>query len=219
MLPSAVTRSDKSWLAVLREHFTATRDPRDVHRISHPLVEILLLVACRTIAYFDDRDHIAAWGEAPLGFLRRQLPDENGVPGGLWMTILINRINPALFSAVFTAWARDTWPGPPDGVAINGKTSRRSHDCAAAEEAIHLISAFATTSRLVPGQEAVPSKANELTAIPILLARLAQREELRGALVLIDAIATNATTATAIRDASAGWAPDYLNRVRNEPAA
>ena len=29
MLPSAVTRSDKSWLAVLREHFTATRDPRD----------------------------------------------------------------------------------------------------------------------------------------------------------------------------------------------
>ena len=134
MLPSAVTRSDKSWLAVLREHFTATRDPRDVHRISHPLVEILLLVACRTIAYFDDRDHIAAWGEAPLGFLRRQLPDENGVPGGLWMTILINRINPALFSAVFTAWARDTWPGPPDGVAINGKTSRRSHDCAREEE-------------------------------------------------------------------------------------
>lgn len=181
MLPSSVTLSDKSRLAVLLAHFATIDEPRDVRRISHPLAESLLLVVCGTIA---------AWGEAHLGFLRRQLPYENGVPGGRWLTILMNRINPALFSAVFTTWVRDTWPGRPDFVAIDGKTSRRGQDRAAGEEAIHLVSPFATTSRLVLGQEAVPSKANELTAIPILLARLAELDGLRGALVSIDAIAT-----------------------------
>ena len=215
MSPNPASLSDKSRLAVLLEHFGTIDDPRDVRRITHPLAEILLLVVCGTIADCDDYDHIAAWGEAHLGFLRRHLPYANGVPGGRWLTILMNRINPALFSAAFTAWVRDTWPGRPDFVAIDGKTSRRSHDRAIGTEPIHLVSAFATTARLVLGQEAVPSKANELTAIPVLLARLAEQDGLRGALVSIDAIATNGTIAQAIRDAGA----DYLLAVKaNQPS-
>ncbi len=136
-------------------------------------------------------------------------------PGGRWLTILMNRISPALFSAAFTAWVRATWPDRPDFVAIDGKTSRRSHDRAAGVEPIHLVSAFATTARLVLGQEAVPSKANELTAIPVLLARLAEQDGLRGALVSIDAIATNGAIAKAIQDAGA----DYLLAVKaNQPS-
>ncbi len=215
MSPVPATLSDKSRLAVLLAHFAAIDDPRDVRRISHPLAEILLLVVCGTIADCDDYDHIAAWGEAHLDFLRRHLPYENGVPGGRWLTILMNRINPALFSAVFTAWVRGTWPDQPDFVAIDGKTSRRSHDRATGGEPIHLVSAFATTSRLGLGQEAVPNKANELTAIPLLLARLAEQDGLRGALVSIDAIATNGTIARAVRDAGA----DYLLAVKaNQPS-
>ncbi len=52
-----------------------------------------------------------------------------------------------------------------------------------------LVSAFATASRLVLGQEAVEGKSNELTAIPALLAKLAENDGLKGALVSIDAIA------------------------------
>ena len=215
MSPAPGSLSDKSRLAVLLEHFATIEDPRDVRRITHPLAEILLLVVCGTIADCDDYDHIAAWGEAHLDFLRRHLPYESGVPGGRWLTILMNRVNPALFSAVFTAWVRGTWPDRPDFVAIDGKTSRRSHDRAIGGEPIHLVSAFATTSRLVLGQEAVPNKANELTAIPVLLARLAEQDGLRGALVSIDAIATNGTIAQAIRDAGA----DYLLAVKaNQPS-
>ncbi len=103
---------------------------------------------------------------------------------------------------------RETWPDRPEFVAIDGKTSRRSHDRAEGAAPLHLVSAFATTSRLVLGQEAVPDKAGEVTAIPVLLARLAENNGLRGALVSIDAIATNATIATVIRDAGA----DYLWR-------
>ena len=214
MSPVVNSRSEKSRLAILLEHFAQIEDPRDVRRILHPLSEILLLVVCGTIADCDDYEHIAAWGEAHLDFLRRYAPFEHGVPGGRWLTILMNRINPALFQAAFTAWVRNTWPERPDVVAIDGKTSRRSHDRAAGEAPIHLVSAFATTSRLVLGQEAVPDKANELTAIPLLLARLAEDDGLKGALVSIDAIATNATIATAIREAGA----HYLLAVKaNQP--
>lgn len=212
-LPSTVP-SEKSRLAILLDHFATIEDPRDVRRISHPLQEILLLVVCGTIADCDDYDHIAAWGEAHLGFLRRHLPYEHGVPGGRWLTILMNRINPALFQAAFTAWVRSTWPGRPDFVAIDGKTSRRSHDRAAGAAPLHLVSAFATTASLVLGQEAVADKQGELAAIPALLARLAEDDGLRGALVSIDAVATNDTVAKAIRQAGA----DYLLAVKaNQP--
>ena len=205
---------EKSRLGILLEHFATIDDPRDVRRIAHPLAEILLLVVCGTMADCDDYDHIAAWGEAHLDFLRRHLPYRLGVPGGRWLTILMNRINPTLFSAAFTAWVRETWPNRPDFVAIDGKTSRRSHDRAVGTAPIHLVSAFATTSRLVLGQEAVADKSNELTAIPVLLARLAENNGLRGAIVSIDAIATNATVATAIKEAGA----EYLLAVKaNQP--
>jgi predicted transposase YbfD/YdcC len=205
----------RSRLAALLEHFAHIQDPRDVRRILHPLREVLLLVVCGTIADCDDYDATADWGEAHLNFLRQHLPYTNGVPGGRWLTILMNRINPALFSAAFTAWVRQTWPDRPEFIAIDGKTSRRSHDRAAGEAPLHLVSAFATTSRLVLGQEAVPDKANELTAIPALLARLGEQNGLRGALVSIDAIATNATIATAITAAGA----DYRLAVKaNQPS-
>lgn len=177
-------------LAALLDHFGAIEDPRDVRRILHPLREVLLLVVCGSIVDCDDYDAIADWGAAHLDFLRQHLPYAHGVPGGRWLTSLMNRINPALFSAAFTAWVRATWPDRPDFVAIDGKTSCRSHDRAAGEARLHLVSAFATTSRLVLGQEAVPAKANELAAIPALLAGLGEHDGLRGALVSIDAIAT-----------------------------
>ena len=214
MSPFPVLAPQRSRLGVLLDHLGAIDDPRDVRRIVHPLAEVLLLVVCGTMAGCDDYDHIAAWGEAHLDFLRRYLPCKHGTPGGRWLTIPVNRINPALFSAALTAWVRETWPARPEFVAIDGKTSRRSHDRAKGAASLHLVSAFATTSRLVLGQEAVPDKAGEVTAIPILLAWLADNNGLRGALVSIDAIATNASIATAIQDAGAD---DLLAVKANQP--
>jgi predicted transposase YbfD/YdcC len=206
--------ADKPRLRALLDHFAVIEDPREPWRVAHPLPEVLLLVVCGTVADCDDYEGIAAWGEAHLTFLRRFLPYHHGVPGARWLTILMNRVDPALFSAAFTAWVRETWPERLDLVAIDGKTSRRSHDRSADQAPLHLVSAFATTSRLVLGQEAVADKTNETTAIPILLARLAAQDGLKGALVSIDAIATNPTIATAIRDAQA----DYLLAVKaNQP--
>ena len=204
----------KSRLAALLEHFAQVEDPRDVRRILHPLPEILFLVVCGTIADCDDYEDIAAWGAAHLDFLRQHLPYEHGVPGERWLTILMNRINPALFAAAFAGWVRESWPEKAGLVAIDGKTSRRSHDRSAGAAPLHLVSAFATTARLVLAQEAVPDKANELAAIPPLLERLGADDGLKGALVSIDAIATNEDIAEAITAQGA----DYLLAVKaNQP--
>ena len=203
-----------SRLRALLDHFGRIEDPRESWRVAHPLPEVLLLVVCGTVADCDDHDAIAAWGEAHLSFLRRFLPYHFGVPSGRWLAMLMNRIDPATFSACFTAWVRETWPERPDLVAIDGKTSRRSHDRARGRAALHLVSAFATSARLVLGQEAVADKSNEITAIPALLERLAADGGLKGALVSIDAIACNADIAGAIRAAGA----DYLLAVKaNQP--
>ena len=192
----------KSRLAALLDHFADVEDPRDVRRILHPLPEVLFLVVCGSIADCDDYEDIAGWGAAHLDFLRRHLPYGNGVPGERWLTILMNRINPALFADAFAAWVRASWPEKAPLVAIDGKTSRRSHDRAQGVAPLHLVSAFATTARLVLAAEAVPDKASELAAIPPLLERLGADDGLKGALVSIDAVATNAEVEAAFAEAA-----------------
>jgi predicted transposase YbfD/YdcC len=211
---TAVAFGEKSRLRALLDHFSVIEDPREPWKVAHPLPEVLLLVVCGTIADCDDYDHIAAWGEAHLPFLREIQPYHHGVPGGRWLTLLMNRIDPGLFSACFTGWVREMWPDRPDFVAIDGKTSRRSHDRANGKAPLHLVSAFATTARLVLGQEAVSDKSNEITAIPILVERLAANGGLKGATITIDAIACNAAIASAITEAGA----HYLLAVKsNQP--
>jgi predicted transposase YbfD/YdcC len=171
-------------------------------------------VVCGTICDCDDYEGIADWGAAHLDFLRRYLPYHHGVPGGRWLTILMNRLDPGLFADAFTAWVRETWPDRPDFVAIDGKTSRRSHDRSAGRAPLHLVSAFATTNRLVLGQEAVADKSSETTAIPVLIERLGKDGGLAGAIVSIDAVATDATIAATLRNAGA----HYLLAVKaNQP--
>jgi predicted transposase YbfD/YdcC len=205
---------ERSRLRLLLDRLSLIEDARDPHRVAYPLAEIMLLAVCGTIADCDDYEDIADWGEEHLAFLRRFSPYHFGVPCGRWLTILMNRVDPALFSACFSDWVRTCWPDRPDLVAIDGKTLRRSHDRSADQPALHLVSAFATTSGLVLGQEAVSEKSNELSAIPLLLERLGAEGGLKGALVSIDAIACNGTIAQLIRDQDA----DYLLAVKaNQP--
>jgi len=173
----------KSRLGLLLDHFSAIPDPRDPRYVAYPLPEIMFLVVCGTICDCEDFDLIADWGEGHMDFLRRFLPYHHGVPCGRWLTLMINRIGPELFQAAFTAWVKETWPERPDLIAIDGKTSRRSHDRGKDQGPLHLVSAFATTARLVLGQEAVAEKRNETAAIPLLLERLAAKAGLEGALM------------------------------------
>jgi predicted transposase YbfD/YdcC len=200
----------KPRLALLLEHFAAIADVREPWRVVYPLREVLFLVTCATIANCDDYEDIVDWGEANLKFLRGFCEFHFGIPCADWLRSLMNRIDPEVFSGAFKAWVADCWPGRPDLVAIDGKTSRRSHDRRAGKGPLHLVSAYASNSRLVLAQEAVDEKENEIVVIPKLIDQL----NLEGALVSIDAIACNPAIAQSIVEAGA----DYLLSVKdNQP--
>jgi hypothetical protein len=95
-------------------------------------------------------------------------------------------LDAAVFKECLLGWVETLHAREPDMIAIDGKTSRRSHARRKGRLPLHTVSAWATRQRLVLGREAVVEKSNEIPAIPLLLQRL----ELTGALVTIDAMGT-----------------------------
>lgn len=176
------------------DHFSALSDPRQQWRVIYPLPEILLLVLCATLCGMEDFVEVRLWGRQRLAFLRRFLPYERGIPAHDTLNHVINALDPELFKTCFAAWVEALRDGEGDLIAIDGKTSRRSHARAKGREPLHMVSAWAARQRLVLGQQATDAKSNEITAIPLLLERL----ELTGALVTIDAMGTQAAIAETI---------------------
>ena len=195
----------------LLDHFSALEDPREGWRVLYPLEEILLLVLCATLSGMEDFVDVALWGRERLDFLRRFLPFERGIPSHDVLNDVFNALDPELFGRCFAAWVDSLRDADPEIIAIDGKTSRRTHARAKGREPLHLVSAWAARQRLVLGQEAVAEKSNEIVAIPLLLQRL----ELTGALVTIDAMGTQAEIAKAVVDGGG----DYLLALKaNWPA-
>lgn len=195
----------------LLDHFSALKDPRQQWRVIYPLGEILLLVLCATLSGMEDFVEIRLWGKQRLEFLRRFLPFERGIPAHDTLNDVINALDEDLFKLCFADWVATLRDDDPDIIAIDGKTSRRSHARSRGREPLHMVSAWATRQRLVLGQEATADKSNEITAIPRLLERL----ELRGALVTIDAMGTQ----SAIAEKIVAKGGDYLLALKaNRPA-
>ena len=94
---------EKPRLAVLLKHFGQIGDERQPWRVVYPLPEVLLLAVCGTVCGCDDYEEIVEWGETHLAFLRRFRPYHHGLPCADWLRTLMNRIEPGLFQACFTA--------------------------------------------------------------------------------------------------------------------
>jgi predicted transposase YbfD/YdcC len=204
----------RSRVAVLLKEFSQIDDDREPWRVAFPLAEVLLLLTCATIAECDDFDDIAAWGEHHLDLLRRFAEFHHGVPGARWLRTLVNRIDPILFGRCFENWIAELWPDRHEFIAIDGKTSRRTHDRRKGLKALHTLTAYATNAKLSLAQLSVPEKTNEITAIPEILDHLAETKQLAGALVTIDAIGTQVEIADKILEHKA----DYLLPLKgNQP--
>ena len=195
----------------LLDHFAALEDPRQQAKVLYPLPEILLLLLCATLAGADDVTEVGLWGGENLAFLRRFLPYRHGIASHDTLGEVIAALDPALFKSCFASWVEGLRAAEPDIIAVDGKTSRRTHARGKGRDPLHLVSAWASRQRLVLGQEAVAGKSNEITAIPLLLERLA----LEGALVTVAAIGTQVEIAATIL----GRGGDYLLALKeNRPA-
>jgi hypothetical protein len=72
--------SAKPRLRLLLDHFSKIKDTRQAWKVAYPLVEVLFLVVCGTIAVGDDYEDIVDWGKAHLSFLRGFAEFYHGIP-------------------------------------------------------------------------------------------------------------------------------------------
>jgi hypothetical protein len=76
-------------------------------------------------------------GRASPGFSAPIFPFHHGIPCVRWLQTLVNRLDPKLFGRCFESWIEELWPGRHDLIAIDGKTSRRTHDRRKGIKALH----------------------------------------------------------------------------------
>lgn len=182
-------------------HFDTLEDPRIDRKKLYPLSEVLFVVICASICGAQSWRDYVTFGEEKLDYLRRFLPFENGIPSKNTYARVFSILNPDEFKKCFIAWVQSFQQALGNLIAIDGKTLRKSFDKANQQSAIHMVSAFASASKLVLGQQKVDDKSNEITAIPKLLELLS----LEGTIVSIDAMGTQKEIANQIINKKADY--------------
>jgi predicted transposase YbfD/YdcC len=169
----------------IADHFALMEDPRIDRTKRHNLIDILTIALCAVICGADSWVAIELYGCTKYEWLKTFLELPNGVPSHDTFARVFAQLNPQQFQECFLNWIKSIQI-MTDGevVAIDGKTLCGSHDKSSDRSAIQMVSAWATTNKLVLGQVKVDEKSNEITAIPELIKVL----ELSGCIVTIDAI-------------------------------
>ncbi|WED23293.1 ISAs1 family transposase [Vibrio sp. JC009] len=191
-----------------KEHFQPITDQRQSAKVTYCLFDVLFGSLCAVIAgakgWFDIREYILGHHDR---FKRNGLFIE-GIPADDTIARIISTIEPEQFHECFVNWMSSVHTlTEGQVVAIDGKTLRGSYNREDRASTIHMISAYASSNKLVLGQLKTDQKSNEITAIPELIEML----DIKGALVTIDAMACQTKIAKAIVDKGG----DYLLAVKS----
>jgi len=181
----------------------AEKNPNKLYTVAQIVFQTIAAVTSGCEHWTEVED----FGEDKREWIGKYVEVGETMPSHDTLSDFFKRLKGDVFRGIFIEWTRGICQ-LTDGevVAIDGKTMRRSHQRSVGKEAIHLISAWASSNKIVLAQQAVDSKSNEITAIPALLRLL----ELKGALVSIDALGCQHEIAKQIVDAGA----DYLLAVK-----
>ena len=201
---------DKKGVSLV-EHFEDLEDFRVERTKIHQLSDIIVIAVCAVICGADTWVEIEEFGHAKRDWLEALLGIPNGIPSHDTFGRVFAMLDAEEFEACFVKWVQHLHELTQGQLlAIDGKTVRRSHDRRQKKGPLHLVSAWATRSRLVLGQTEVAEDSNEITAIPELLEML----ELSGCIVSIDAIGCQKTIAQQITEGGA----DYVLALKqNQP--
>lgn len=184
-----------------RPYFAEVPDPRrETRNKLHRLEDILMITLCAVLSGVEDWVGMEVFAKEKEAWLRGFLELPNGIPSHDTLSDVMGRLSPPAFAQAFTAWSRAALPSlAGEAVCLDGKTVRGSRD--GETPAVHLLSAFAGRARWVLTQRAVGEKANEISAIPELLALL----DITGAVVTVDAMGCQKAIARAISEAEANY--------------
>jgi predicted transposase YbfD/YdcC len=159
-----------------KDIFSDLTDPRIERRKRHSLQEILLLVICGSLSGIENWRDFSSFGQARIDFLRIYYPYAHGIPSKATLARVFASLNPVVFKKCFSEWVQLFEKIGKEVVAIDGKCLRRSFDKDEGKSAIHQVSAYATSRRLVLGQQKTEEKSNEITTVPLLLALISLKD-------------------------------------------
>lgn len=178
-------------------HFSIIPDFRVNRRKRHKLIDIMVIAVCAVICGADDWNAMEKFGKAKQDWFSQFLELPNGIPSHDTFNRVFSLLSPEAFRECFINWIQDVAEILPGQVIpIDGKTVRRSHDRKSGKAAIHMVSAWATETKLVLGQVKTDEKSNEITAIPELLNLL----DVNGCVISIDAMGCQKKIAEQIID-------------------
>ena len=188
-------------ISPLKNQLLQLTDPRLKRKRKHELIDVLMIAVTALLCGAENFTHMAQFGKAKESWLRTFLTLAHGIPSHDTFRRVFMLLSPEKFSGVFLSWTQSLRQAVGEVVALDGKTVRRSFDVAKGQSAIHLVSAWASTNRLVLGQIKVDDKSNEITAVPELLRAL----ELAGCIVTVDALNCQKNIAKEIKEADADY--------------
>ena len=191
------------YVATLVTCFHDIDDPRMDRTKFHLLQDILVIAICAVICGAEGPTAIEEYARDKQDWLKTFLTLSNDIPSHDTIGRVIALIDPRQFQACFLRWIQEICHLlPGEVVAIDGKTLRHSFDTELDQSPIHIVSAWATSNRVVLGQIKVNDKSNEITAIPELIDAL----DLTNCIVSIDAMGCQKQIATRIRAKDADYA-------------
>ena len=183
----------------LLQHFIDLPDPRKPRGIRHNLADIICIAVLAVICNANTYPEIQAFALLKHDWLNTFLELPHGIPSQDTFERVFSILKPSAWQSRFLNWTQTlTLPDLPDGhdeiLAIDGKTSRRSHTNGFG--ALHTVSVWSSQFEITLAQAGVPDKTNEITVIPELLEII----QPAGAVVTIDAMGTQKAIAWTIRE-------------------
>lgn len=188
-------------------YFSDLKDPRVVDRNKrHRLDDIFAITILGTICGADNWVEITQFALSREPWLREFLELPHGIPSHDTLGRVFALLDATAFETCFTQWAHSLPTFMKSGlrrevIAIDGKTSRGSHNRNKGQKPLHMVSAWATDQGLVLGQVSTKEKSNEIEAIPRLLNMIA----VENAIVTIDAMGCQKAIATQIKHQKADY--------------
>lgn len=181
-----MTQSSRLSPTTIHRFFAALPEPRKRRkRIKHPLLTLVVISLCGTIAGADDWEEIVQFAHDRRDWLARFVDLSAGIPSHDTLGRVFAALDPMAFQKCLLAWVQRLHEVTQGQIiAIDGKVAREAMARAGDQGPLTLVSAWATANHVCLGQVAGEAGSNELSALPKLLELL----DLNGAIVTLDAM-------------------------------
>ncbi|MEF2070648.1 ISAs1 family transposase [Consotaella aegiceratis] len=193
--------------------FAEVPDPRTGNAKRHDLLEVLTIALTAAVCGAEHCSDFADFAADREDLFREFLRLENGIPSHDTFSRVFRLLDPEAFASCFGRFVEALGAAGEGVIAIDGKTLRGSFDTAAKRSPLAVVTAFASATHTVIGQQGF--RAGEGDSEILAARALLECLDLSGQLVTADAIHCQNETAQVILDRGG----DYLLRLKdNRPA-